>query len=143
MASPDLHTSWLSAAVESFGGSFNIRIEEGAADSVEFFEDPTSLVCNLPTNIPKPPPVPGKIPSRATIPRLLANSDCVPKDTWDRLFKEGFGADVHVITENGSVIPAHHALLVSTPLIISCHFHTAHIFFVEAFTRSLFCYLSF
>uniref|UniRef100_A0A0V0IFE9 Putative BTB/POZ and TAZ domain-containing protein 3-like n=1 Tax=Solanum chacoense TaxID=4108 RepID=A0A0V0IFE9_SOLCH len=118
MASPDLHTSWLSAAVESFGGSFNIRIEEGTADSVEFFEDPMSPVCNLPTNIPKPPPVTGIIQSRATVPRQLANSDCVPKDTWDRLFKEGFGADVHVIAENGSVIPAHYALLtVASPVL--------------------------
>lgn len=123
MASTDLHTPWLSSAVESFGGSFNIRIEEeeGTADSVEFLEDPTLPVCNLPPNIPKPPPVPGKIHSSATNPRQLANSDCVPKetkDTWDRLFKEGFGADVHIITEDGSVIPAHYTLLtVASPVL--------------------------
>lgn len=147
MASPDLHTSWLSSTVESFGGSFNIRIEEeGSADSVEFLEDQTSPVCNLPLNIPEPPPLPGKIYSRATNPRQLANSGCVPKetkDTWDRLFKEGFGADVHVITEDGSVIPAHYALLVSIPLIISYQLHIVCIFFVEECTRSLFCYLHF
>lgn len=121
MASPDLHTPWLLSAVESFGGSFNIHIEEGTADSVEFLEDPTSPVCNLPTNIPKPPPVPGKIHSRATDPRQCASSDCVPKetkDTWDRLFKEGLGADVHVTTEDGSVIPAHYALLtIASPVL--------------------------
>ncbi|XP_055820044.1 BTB/POZ and TAZ domain-containing protein 3-like isoform X2 [Solanum dulcamara] len=117
MASPDLHTSWLSSTVESFGGSFNIRIEgEGSTDIVEFLEDQTSPVCNLPLSIPEPPPLPGKIHSRA-----LANSDCVPKetkDTWDRLFKEGFEADVHVITEDGSVIPAHYTLLtVASPVL--------------------------
>lgn len=135
MASPDLHSAWLSSAVESFGGSFNIHIEEGTADSVEFLEYPTSPVCNLPTIIPKPPPVPGKIHSRATDPRQFASSDCVPKetkDTWDRLFKEGLGADVHVTTEDGSVIPAHYALLVSIPLIRSYQLYTIRIFPIEA-----------
>ncbi|CAN4076962.1 unnamed protein product [Withania somnifera] len=122
MASPDLHTQWLSSAVESFGGSFNIRIEEeGTAHTVEFLEDANSPVCDLPVNIPKHPPVPSKIHSRVTNPRKLANSDCVPKetrDTWDKLFKEGFLADVHVITEDGSVIPAHCSLLsVASPVL--------------------------
>ncbi|XP_059304810.1 BTB/POZ and TAZ domain-containing protein 3-like [Lycium ferocissimum] len=123
MASPDLHTPWLSSAVESFGGSFNIHIEdEGTAHSiVEFLEDPNSSDCNVPPNIPKPPPVPGKIRSRAASSRQLANYDCVPKetiDTWDKLFKEGYGADVHIITEDGSFIPAHYPLLsVASPVL--------------------------
>ncbi|XP_009780836.1 BTB/POZ and TAZ domain-containing protein 3 [Nicotiana sylvestris] len=121
MASPDVHTPWLSSAVESFGGSFKIRIEEEeTVDSIEFFEDPSSLACNLP-NIPNPPSAPGKIRSKATNPRQLSNSDCVPKeakDTWDKLFKEGYGADVHIITDDGSFIPAHYALLsVASPVL--------------------------
>ncbi|KAJ8538532.1 hypothetical protein K7X08_027753 [Anisodus acutangulus] len=123
MASPDLHNPWLSSSpVESFGGSFNILIEEeGTAHSVEFLEDQMSPVCNLPPNIPKPPPVPAKIHSRVANPRQLANYDCVPKetiDTWDKLFKEGFGADVHITTEDGSFIPAHYPLLsVASPVL--------------------------
>ncbi|KAM3379211.1 BTB/POZ and TAZ domain-containing protein 3 [Capsicum galapagoense] len=122
MSSPNLHTPWLSSDVESFGGSFNICIEEeGTADTVNFLEDSSYPVCNLPPNIPEPPPVRGKIHSRVAHPRQLANSDCFPKETkdaWDGLFKDGFGADVHVRTEDGSVIPAHYPLLsVASPVL--------------------------
>ncbi|XP_009590711.1 BTB/POZ and TAZ domain-containing protein 3 isoform X1 [Nicotiana tomentosiformis] len=121
MASPDVRTPCLSSAVEYFGGSFKIRIEEEeTVESVEFFEDPSSPACNLP-NIPNPPPAPGKTSSKATNRRQLSNSDCDPKeikDTWDKLFKEGYGADVHIITEDGSFIPAHYALLsVASPVL--------------------------
>ncbi|GAY34067.1 hypothetical protein CUMW_276410 [Citrus unshiu] len=35
------------------------------------------------------------------------------KDVWDKLFKEGNGADVYIITKDESCIQAHSSILVS------------------------------
>ncbi|GAB2217973.1 hypothetical protein Droror1_Dr00001188 [Drosera rotundifolia] len=55
----------------------------------------------------------------ATYPRRryrkqLTNSSCVPRETrdiWDKLFKEGYGADVFFITESEETIAAHSNVL--------------------------------
>ncbi|KAA8532157.1 hypothetical protein F0562_006701 [Nyssa sinensis] len=121
MASQDLDSPWPSSSVESFDCSFNIRMEEGnLADSISFLEVPTTSVSHN-CNIPKPPPLPAKIYSRTNYPRMLAECCCVPmetKDTWDKLFKEGYGADVYIITEEKAIIPAHSIILsVASPVL--------------------------
>ncbi|XAR71043.1 Histone acetyltransferase [Bertholletia excelsa] len=114
MASPDLDSPWLSSAAESIGRSFNIGIEEGnfplnlASTKVPTASMPPS------NHIPEPPQLPGKIHTKNYLPRKLAECCCVPKetrDTWDRLFKESYGADVYVITEEKAFIPAHSSIL--------------------------------
>uniref|UniRef100_A0A5B7BPC5 Putative BTB/POZ and TAZ domain-containing protein 3 n=1 Tax=Davidia involucrata TaxID=16924 RepID=A0A5B7BPC5_DAVIN len=116
MASSDLDSPWPSSTVESFAGSFNIHIEEGnSADSISLLEVPTTSVCHN-CNIPKPPPLPVKICSRTNYPRRFSEWCCVAretKDTWDKLFKEGYGADVYIITEDKTIVTAHSIVLVS------------------------------
>ncbi|KAL3506910.1 hypothetical protein ACH5RR_032292 [Cinchona calisaya] len=121
MASLDLDTPWLYSSIESFDGSLNIHIEEvNSADSLDSVDNSKSIV-NYSRNIPKPPPLPAKICQKTNNQRWLADSCNVPKETkdlWDRLFKEGFAADVHIITENDSVIPAHYIVLcVASPVL--------------------------
>ncbi|CAA7018352.1 unnamed protein product [Microthlaspi erraticum] len=67
-------------------------------------------------NIPKPPPLP-----RITYQRFQAyrrkpssSSRLVPKETvetWEKLFKEGIGAEAYVVTDNYSHFPAHSCVL--------------------------------
>nr|POE69755.1 btb/poz and taz domain-containing protein 4 [Quercus suber] len=45
---------------------------------------------------------------------MLSECSSVPKetkDTWDKLFKEGYGSDVYIITEDKSYILAHSSIL--------------------------------
>ncbi|XP_049358812.1 BTB/POZ and TAZ domain-containing protein 3-like [Solanum verrucosum] len=122
MASPEIDYPRLSSGSESFGGCFNIRIEgEDSRHTLDFHEDRKSPVYNE-RNIPEPPPPPGKICSKSiTHERGHGKSDSVPnetRDTWDKLFKDGYGADVHISTDNGSFIPAHYTLLrIASPIL--------------------------
>ncbi|KAK6130596.1 hypothetical protein DH2020_035688 [Rehmannia glutinosa] len=99
MGSPAVDISWPSSIVESFDRSFDIQIEEGnSSDTLDFLEN-TKPSANYNQNIPKPPPLPRKL-----LNRKLAKSCCVPKETrdvWEKLFNEGYGADVHIISGTG------------------------------------------
>lgn len=116
MGSLDLEHPWFSSSMESFDGSLYIHIEEvNAADNVDSVNN-VKPATHSSYNIPKPPPMPAKICRTTNKPRQLPDSCCVPKETkdaWDKLFKEGYGADVNIITGNESVISAHYGLLVS------------------------------
>lgn len=70
-------------------------------------------------NIPKPPPLPCITYQRfQACKRKPSSLSClVPKEavqTWDKLFKEGFGADTIVEIDNKSWFPAHSSVLVSS-----------------------------
>ncbi|KAL7128015.1 hypothetical protein ABFS83_14G288100 [Erythranthe nasuta] len=116
MGSPGADISWPSSIIESFNRSFDINIEEGNSSDISYFLEDKMPSPNNHHNIPKPPPLPRK-KSNTRIPKHCF----VPKETrdvWEKLFKEGYGADVHVITENGSIIPAHRSILsVASPVI--------------------------
>ncbi|GER38647.1 eukaryotic translation initiation factor 2 beta subunit-like [Striga asiatica] len=107
MGSQAIDISWPSSIVESFDTSFDIQIEEeNSADKLDFFEDKTEY-CS--SDISKPPPLP-----RKKITTELVNVCCVPKETrdlWEKLFKNGFGADVRIISSDGLSILAHHSVL--------------------------------
>lgn len=112
MASPDIDYPWLSPTIESFDGSFNICIDD--SESSAWSEVPSSVCYG--SRIPEPPPPPCKISTRTRLHRRLGECYFVPKETkdmWDKLFKEGYGADVYVITEEREIIPAHSSVLVS------------------------------
>ncbi|XP_057957031.1 BTB/POZ and TAZ domain-containing protein 3 [Malania oleifera] len=121
MASPDLDSSWLSSAGESFNGSFNIRIEEVNPADILLVPSASTSSLGYTSNLPKPPPLPGKTPARTNNPRIPRDCSFVPKETkdaWDKLFKEGFGADVLIITEDEAVIPAHFSVLsIASPVL--------------------------
>ncbi|CAI9761675.1 unnamed protein product [Fraxinus pennsylvanica] len=121
MAYMDLDTPWSSSIMESFDRSFNIRIEEGnSAETLDFIEIPNSST-SYNHDIPKPPPLPSKVCPKMKNHKGLADSSCVPKETkdaWDKLFKQGYGADVHIITEGGLIIAAHHVILsIASPVL--------------------------
>ena len=116
MASSDLDYPWPSSTGESFCGSFNIHLEEdNPADILPVLEVPSSSVSSK-CNIPKPPSLPSKSCIRIKYSNRLSECSSVPKetkDTWDKLFKEGYGSDVYVISEDKSYILAHSSILVS------------------------------
>ncbi|KAL3828441.1 hypothetical protein ACJIZ3_017243 [Penstemon smallii] len=120
MASSALDFPWTSSIIESFDQSFDIHIEEGNSSETLNISDNTKSLVHYNTNVPKPPPPP---PSKSC-PKTnigIANSSCVPKETqdiWDKLFKQGYGADVHIISEDGLIIAAHQSILsVASPVL--------------------------
>ncbi|XP_050237903.1 BTB/POZ and TAZ domain-containing protein 3 [Mercurialis annua] len=114
MASADLDSSWLSAASESVGGYFNIHMVEVNSGNVLCLPESTTASVSYSNTIPKPPPFPDKTLLRANNSKKISACFSVPKeirDTWDRLFTEGYGADVYIITDGNSYIPAHFNVL--------------------------------
>ncbi|KAJ0033970.1 hypothetical protein Pint_26264 [Pistacia integerrima] len=121
MASPDISSPWISYSGESFCGSFDIHMEEGnTAEVLHVLEAPTSSV-SYNCSTPKPPPLPDKACTKTKYPKRLVDCSLVPKETkniWDNLFKEGYGADVYIITEDKSCIPAHSSVLsIASPVL--------------------------
>ncbi|XP_031110926.1 BTB/POZ and TAZ domain-containing protein 3 [Ipomoea triloba] len=122
MASSDTDSSCPSSAIESFDGTFNISIEGTDSEGTLLFleaEPKSPVSCRR--QVPKPPTPPPKVCLRDSAHRGLADSCCIlkkAKDIWDELFVEGYGADVHITTEDGSIIPAHYGLLrVASPVL--------------------------
>ncbi|XP_068666219.1 BTB/POZ and TAZ domain-containing protein 3-like [Aristolochia californica] len=106
---------------QSFEGAFNIRLEESSAiDLLVVSEVSTSSACNS-CSIPKPPPLPGKDHIGAKLPHRLSGYSYVPKETkdiWIKLFEEGYRADVHIVTDNKAIIPAHSSVLgIASPVL--------------------------
>lgn len=69
---------------------------------------------------PRPPSLP--VPSTSSRKGLVTNGSTVrghsnvspeTKDLWERLFDEGYRADVSISTDNGGVISGHSNILVS------------------------------
>ncbi|XP_031264624.1 BTB/POZ and TAZ domain-containing protein 3-like [Pistacia vera] len=121
MASPDISSPWISYSGESFCGSFDTHMEEGnTAKVLHVLEAPTSSV-SYNCSTPKPPPLPDKACTKTKYPKRLVDCSLVPKETkniWDNLFKEGYGADVYIITEDKSCIPAHSSVLsIASPVL--------------------------
>ncbi|PIM97967.1 CREB binding protein/P300 [Handroanthus impetiginosus] len=116
MGSPVVDISWPSSIVDSFDQSFDIQIEEGNSSDTSDSLDNTKSSAFYHHNIPKPPPLPMKNSNRG-----LAKCCYVPKETkdiWEKLFRDGYGADVHIITDDGSIITAHHSVLsVASPVL--------------------------
>ncbi|GAV67132.1 BTB domain-containing protein/zf-TAZ domain-containing protein [Cephalotus follicularis] len=121
MASPDIDSPCLSSANDSFCGSYHIHKEEGnSANILPALEAPTSTLSNN-YNIPKPPPLPGKTCAKTKHLKRLSACSFVPnetKDNWDKLFMEGYGADVYIITEEKSYVLAHFSVLsIASPVL--------------------------
>nr|DAD25171.1 TPA_asm: hypothetical protein HUJ06_026635 [Nelumbo nucifera] len=121
MAQTELDSSWAPSTGESFQDSFNLQIEEGnPADFLPVLEVSTSSLCQKNT-IPKPPPLPGKNFGKVNFPKRVIDCSYVSKeikDMWDKLFKEAYGADVHILTEGKAIIPAHSSVLgMASPVL--------------------------
>lgn len=120
MASSEFEDSWICSTVDSLDGSLNIQIEEGNSSHGLPMPDSASHAISYDQNIPKPPPVPCKINLKTK--RHISNY-YVPKETkemWEKLFMEGYGADVHIVTQHELIISAHfNVLSVASPVLRS------------------------
>lgn len=73
------------------------------------------------SNIPKPPPLPGASYGRKKSCIKLQGYSCVPDETkykWDRLFYEGYEADVRVLTDDNVIVLAHSSVLGITSFVL-------------------------
>ncbi|GKV02157.1 hypothetical protein SLEP1_g14624 [Rubroshorea leprosula] len=94
--------------------SYNTHIEESnPATVLTLLGDLASSVSSN-SNIPKPPQLPSKMYRRSKHPSRPPECSFVLKETkdiWDKLFKEGHGADVFIITDDQSYLLAHSSVL--------------------------------
>ncbi|KAK8571466.1 hypothetical protein V6N12_027554 [Hibiscus sabdariffa] len=97
--------------------------EVNPVDTLPVPEAPTCSLVSDNCNIPKPPPLPSKISTRSKYLRRPLECCVVPKETthtWDKLFKDGYGADVCIVTEDRSFVPAHSIVLsIASPVLCS------------------------
>lgn len=115
MASPYLESPWLSAG-KSLCEQFEFGMDVDNTAEFIVLESPTSSVSCRCSDIPKAPPLPAKACSKFKYQKRFVDCGVVPKETvdmWDKLFKEALGADVYIITQDASCIPAHSSILVS------------------------------
>lgn len=123
MASSEVNTY----SVPTHGGDDDTFSKEGSshapaddANSALFQSTPPAMSSTK--NVPQPPPLPcvtyhrlrahGSRPSSCS----SSSSRLVPKETvetWDKLFKQGTGADTYVEVDNTSHFLAHSCILVS------------------------------
>lgn len=101
---------------QPYDGLLNLQIEDSI--SAEILTVPHASSSSLSNNVdvPKPPPPPKASFGKTNISKRLTYCDCVLHGTrhvWDRLFDEGYNADVHVLTGDKDVILAHSNILVS------------------------------
>ncbi|KAE8713573.1 BTB/POZ and TAZ domain-containing protein 3 [Hibiscus syriacus] len=120
MAPPAIDSAWLSSPSELFCKSLNVCVKEASpADILPVLEAPIPFASN--NTIPKPPPLPSKICTRTEYSKRPRECSFVPKetkDTWDRLLKEGYGADVCIITNEKSCVLAHsNVLSIASPVL--------------------------
>ncbi|XP_077233632.1 BTB/POZ and TAZ domain-containing protein 4-like [Tasmannia lanceolata] len=70
---------------------------------------------------PNAPPFACLVTKRKRLVHGLRGDTYIPtatRDLWDRLFREGYKADVHIITDGGDAIPAHTSILgMSSPVM--------------------------
>ncbi|KAJ0969348.1 hypothetical protein J5N97_022225 [Dioscorea zingiberensis] len=78
-----------------------------------------SLCCG--SSVPEPPPLPRASNGRHGCSKRMTGYSYVPDETryaWDRLFHEGYEADVHILTDDKSSILAHSSVLgITSPVI--------------------------
>ena len=117
MACLDLDSPHLFPNRQSYDGPFNIELEDSISD--EFLTVPDASTSSFSNNatVPTPPPLPSASYGKTCISKRVTGCDWVPYETrhaWDRLFDEGYKADVHVLTDDNGLILAHSNVLVST-----------------------------
>ncbi|XP_031391223.1 BTB/POZ and TAZ domain-containing protein 3 isoform X2 [Punica granatum] len=119
MASVELYSASLSSIGETFCGYIDVQIDDDYSADISILES-TAPCSSHRCYIPKPPPLPSKA-YKNTRCLKFRNFTSVPRETkhaWDRLFKEGHGADVCIVTEDNSCILSHYTVLsVASPVL--------------------------
>ncbi|KAL1172498.1 hypothetical protein V6Z11_A05G352400 [Gossypium hirsutum] len=119
MASPTIDSAWLSSPIKPFCKSLNVG-EAHPADILPVLEAPVPFASDN-SNAPQPPPLPSKNCTRTKYSERPLEYSVVPKetkDTWDNLFKKGYGADVCILTNEKSCVLAHsNVLSIASPVL--------------------------
>ncbi|KAE8714460.1 BTB/POZ and TAZ domain-containing protein 3 [Hibiscus syriacus] len=123
MASPAIDSALMSSHIETLTWSSTAHGEEvDLADTFPVPEAPECYLVSSSCNIPKPPPLPSNISTRSKYPRRPLECCFAPKETmdmWDKVFKDGYGADVCIVTEDRSYVPAHSVVLRTASPVLS------------------------
>lgn len=100
------------------GGPFNL-LPVGNTSSKSFSVSNSFKYQSTSDRIPPPPPLPARDTCGAKKYSKFFKDYCfVPKETreaWDKLFCEGYEADVCILTEDTNLIMVHSSILVSIP----------------------------
>uniref|UniRef100_A0A0D6QXR5 BTB domain-containing protein n=1 Tax=Araucaria cunninghamii TaxID=56994 RepID=A0A0D6QXR5_ARACU len=134
-AASEFDSSWMSASPPSYEQSLQL-LKENCATVSHLETSEVSVHPSLSPSIsrkdfPKPPPPPTSAYYRHIYSQNVfsvtrscnrhAGYYCVPKetvDTWDKLFQEGYQADVRIFTDDGGVIRAHsNVLSAASPVL--------------------------
>ena len=93
---------------------------------VDLQQQSSKAADSSPSSVPVPPPLPSKTNvhqnrygGNEVAPCL--NHSCVPtstKDTWDRLFNDGYKANVVIYTDNGGIVYAHANIIGTASSVI-------------------------
>uniref|UniRef100_A0ACD5X7X4 Uncharacterized protein n=1 Tax=Avena sativa TaxID=4498 RepID=A0ACD5X7X4_AVESA len=130
---PAAGDAWLMAPLDS--GSSEIFFSSSVIDNAfDIYEcnsmaDAKSVAdhsrCSRPpcTNVPDPPPLPGTSYGKRRNSRngkacRIHDPEDVQEDYWNKLFLEGYQADVHVSTDDGTMILSHSCILgIRSPVL--------------------------
>ncbi|KAM0947216.1 putative histone acetyltransferase [Dioscorea sansibarensis] len=124
MACLELPSSPLFSSYQVYDVPFDLHLDDGV--SVEFLDVPDastpSLSCSSSSSsVPKPPSLPRSLNGRCSSSKRLTGYSFVPDETrhaWDKLFQEGYEADVHVLTDDKNTILAHSCVLGISSAVI-------------------------
>lgn len=115
MACLDLDSPQLFSYRQSYDDPFILQFEDSNSDEFSHVQDPSSSFLSDSIDIPKPPPLPTASRRNACISRRPTCYDCIvpyeTRDAWDRLFDEGYQADVRILTDDRGIILAHSNVL--------------------------------
>ncbi|KAL5997977.1 hypothetical protein ACLOJK_008911, partial [Asimina triloba] len=127
MAHLNLDSSWATTTCHSsFKDSLSKNIVENNPASL--WVVPNIVVVDSDSNdsssnIPRPPLLACPGFARSSFTRKHLDYSQVPtetKDAWEKLFKEGYLADLHIVTEEKAIIPAHSCILgTASPVLRS------------------------
>ncbi|KAL5990792.1 hypothetical protein ACLOJK_011696 [Asimina triloba] len=119
MADVELDASWASTSLQSFDASFDMHLEGSNPFNHLYMPEASTSLCHNGTIQPPPVPCAGHFGANFSK-KLLDYSYLIndTKDRWDKLFKEGYNSDVHILTADSTVVPAHSSILaISSPVL--------------------------
>lgn len=126
MACLDLNSPQLFSNHLSCDGPFNLHLEGSILSGLLVVPNVCSSTQSHCSIIPQPPPLPGAFYGRNRFSKKLKGYSYVSDETkhaWERLFYEGYKADVHVLTDDKGIILAHSSVLVSASLFFMSVVH--------------------
>ncbi|KAG0483322.1 hypothetical protein HPP92_011406 [Vanilla planifolia] len=114
MACADLDSAQLFSHHLSFDISYNLKVKDCISTDNLAIPDASASRQLQAKIFPKAPPQLKSSCSRYTTKRRPAGYVLVPRETrriWNSIFDEGHGADVHIITDDNSLLAAHSCVL--------------------------------